>query len=155
MTFLAHLREQLNAIQPGLFNALLALVLMLLIWVWRKASPATFDKLPPSLQAWPALAGGAVLAALSTNISVPPLQVAVAALAQSLGGIVSGIAAVGTHRVLKESPFPYGGKSQPPKSGGGGGPVMSIRQDFRDHDPDRIAKQFRDDLMRVLGRGPA
>jgi hypothetical protein len=105
---LVHLRTVLDGVHPGLFNAILSALLLGAIWVWRKFWPASFAKLPTAVQAAPALAGGAVLGALSANINGAPIDAVLAALVQSAGGIISGLAAIGTHHALKESPLPYG-----------------------------------------------
>jgi len=113
MLILQHLRETLDHWSPGAFNASLAALLFVALWLGRRFKPDLFAKLPPTLQAWPALAGGAVLAALSSNLSGGLVAAVVSALGMSLTGLVSGVAAVGLHRTLKESPLPYG--TPPPK----------------------------------------
>jgi hypothetical protein len=117
MLILQHLRETLDHWSPGAFNASLAALLFVALWLGRRFKPDLFAKLPPTLQAWPALAGGAVLAALSSNSSGGLMATVISALGMSLTGLVSGIGAVGLHRTLKESKLPYGNDQIPPKSG--------------------------------------
>lgn len=112
---LLHLRTYLDGLHPGLFNATLAAVLFGLLWVVRKVKPLFFAKLPPALQAWPALASGAVLAALSASTDGDFAGAVVNALGMALTGLVSGMLASGIHRTLKESPLPYGSNDVPPK----------------------------------------
>lgn len=116
---LLHLRTTLDAYRPGLFNALLSALLLGAVWAWRRFSPATFEKLPPAVQSFPALAGGAVLGALSASTGGPVVDAVISALVQSAGGLISGLAAIGTHHALKASPLPYGGR---PTSMSGAGP---------------------------------
>jgi len=115
MFILQHLRETLDHWSPGAFNASLAALLFVALWLGRRLKPDLFAKLPPTLQAWPALAGGAVLAALSSNSSGGLMAAVISALGMSLTGLVSGVAAVGLHRTLKESKLPYGNSQIPPR----------------------------------------
>lgn len=121
--FLQQLRLSVDAIYPGLFNAGLAAVLFAALWVIRRFKPLLFANMPAALQAWPALASGAVIAALSASTDGNIGGAVVNALGQALAGLVSGVLAVGLHRTLKESPLPYGNGQIPPKSGAGGGPA--------------------------------
>jgi hypothetical protein len=110
----ATIRTALDQVQPGLWNALLALVLFGAMYVFKKFKPELFAKLPASLQAWPAMLTGAVFAALSASTSGGLGPAIVNALGMSLSGLLSGVLAVGGHRVLKESPLSYG--TPPPKA---------------------------------------
>ncbi len=112
---LQQLHALLDSITPGLFNAALAVLLWGALWLVRKFKPLLFVKLPPSLQAWPALASGALLSALSASTDGDLKGAAVNALGQALAGLVSGVMAVGLHRTLKESALSYGSKDIPPK----------------------------------------
>lgn len=105
MTFLAQWRDALNAIYPGLWNAALGLAVVLALWATKKLKPDLFARLPPAVQALPAMILSAVATALSATS--PTLG---GFLSQLLAGsLVGGTMAVGVHRVLKESPLPYGG----------------------------------------------
>jgi hypothetical protein len=115
LPFLLNIRTTLDGIHPGLFNAALALILFGAMYLFRKVRPDLFAKLPTKLQAWPALALGAVVAALSASTGAGALDAVLNALGMSLTGLLSGTLAVGTNRVLKESPLPYG--TPPPKNG--------------------------------------
>jgi hypothetical protein len=106
---LATWHTALDQIQPGLFNAILAAILFGAMYLFKRFAPDTFERLPTDLQAWPALATGAVIAALSASTDGGVLHAVVAALGQSLTGLLSGVLAVGGHRVLKESRLSYGG----------------------------------------------
>jgi hypothetical protein len=112
---LQHLRTYLDALQPGLFNAALAALLFVALWLVRKQWPLFFAKLPPALQAWPAMATGAVVAALSASVDGNFGGAFVNALGMALTGLVSGMLASGIHRTLKEAPGPYGEDQIPPK----------------------------------------
>lgn len=112
---LQHLRAWLDAFQPGTFNASLAALLWGALWLVRKKWPLFFAKLPSQLQAWPALAMGAVVAALSASTDGNIGQAVLNALGMAFTGLLSGAMSVGVHRVLKESPLPYGTNDIPPK----------------------------------------
>jgi hypothetical protein len=105
--WLTTIRTALDALQPGLFNALLALLLFGAMYLVKRFKPELFNKLPTALQAWPAMAIGAVIAALSASTNGNFLQAVVNAAGMSLSGLLSGVLAVGAHRTLKESPLPY------------------------------------------------
>ena len=112
---LQQLHALLDGIVPGLFNATLAVLLWAALWFVRKFEPLLFAKLPPAFQAWPALASGAVLSALSASTG-PDLKTSIVnALGGALTGLVSGVMAVGVHRTLKESKLSYGTNDIPPK----------------------------------------
>ena len=107
--WLASARAFLDGLYPGLSNALLALLAVFAVWLLKKLRPDLFAKLPPSVQALPALFVSGVLSALT---AVEPTLAAV--LANFLGGAaVGGAAAVGLHHMAKASPLPYG---DPPKA---------------------------------------
>ena len=112
---LQHLRVYLDALQPGLFNAGLAALLFVALWGVRRWKPLFFAKLPPALQAWPAMASGALIAALSASTDGDFIGALVNALGMAGTGLVSGMLSVGVHRTLKESPTPYGERQIPPK----------------------------------------
>ena len=112
---LQHLRTYLDALQPGLFNAGLAALLFVALWGVRRWKPLFFAKLPPALQAWPAMASGALIAALSASTDGDFIGALVNALGMAGTGLVSGMLSVGVHRTLKESPTPYGVDQIPPK----------------------------------------
>jgi hypothetical protein len=115
LPFLQQFRTYLDAIQPGLFNASLAGLLFAALWLLRKFKPLFFAKLPPSLQAWPALATGAVIAALSASTDGNLGGAVLNALGMAFTGLLSGVMASGIHRTLKESALPYGTSDVPPK----------------------------------------
>ena len=121
---LQHLRAFLDGLVPGGFNASLAALLWVALWGLRKFKPLFFAKLPPALQAWPALAVGAVIAALSASTGANVGEAVLNALGMSLTGLLSGVLSVGAHRVLKESPLPYGAHDIPPKPPTG--PLVAI-----------------------------
>lgn len=105
MTSLIDLRLALDALYPGLFNAVLAIFAGAVIYGWRKASPKTFEMLPPAVQSFPALILGAVTSAAASQGAL--VQAAIA-------GSLSGLLAVGGHHALKASPLPYTGGAKAP-----------------------------------------
>lgn len=110
MTILTQWRVALDAVYPGLWNASLGMLVVLGVWLLKKLAPNLFAKLPPAVQALPAMILSAIVTALSaTSPTVGGF------LSQLLAGsLIGGTMAVGAHRVLKESPLPYGGPSKPP-----------------------------------------
>lgn len=104
MTPLTNLREILDHVYPGLWNAAVAALAVLVLWLVKKFAPNTFAKLPPSVQALPAMAIAAIVSGLAANL---PTIVSFLTTAFA-GGLIGGVTAVGTHRVLKELPIPYG-----------------------------------------------
>ena len=105
---LVYAREQLDAAFPGLSSAAVGALAVLAIWLLKRFAPAVFAKLPPALQAMPAMVFSAVVSSLAA--AEPTLA---SILQNALGGaFVAGTFAVGAHHVLKESPLPYG---DPPK----------------------------------------
>jgi hypothetical protein len=105
MTILINLRTYLDGIYPGLWNASVAALVVLVVWLMKKFFPNTFAKLPPSLQALPAM----FVAALVNGIAaLEPTIISVIG-----GGLLGGVTAVGVHRMLKESPLPYGKNDKP------------------------------------------
>lgn len=108
--FLVRLRAELDGFYPGLSNAAVGAVAVLFVWLLKKFSPATFAKLPPALQAAPAM----LLTAIVTGLSATYPTIA-SVVSNALGGaLVGGTFAVGAHRVLKESPLPYGNPKPDP-----------------------------------------
>jgi hypothetical protein len=112
---LQQLRTYLDAAFPGLFNASLAGLLFVVLWGVRRWKPLFFAELPPAFQAWPALASGAIISALSASTSGTFVTAFVNALGMAGTGLVSGMLASGVHRTLKESVLPYGENQIPPK----------------------------------------
>lgn len=110
MTSLAGWRDALNAIYPGLWNAALGLIVVLIVWGLRRWRPDVFARLPPAVQMLPAMVLSAIVTALSaTSPTIGGF------LSQLLAGtLIGGTTAIGAHRVLKESPLPYGGPGKPP-----------------------------------------
>lgn len=103
-------RAALDAVYPGLFNAVIGAVVVLGVWLLKKFAPNWFAKLPPAVQALPAMVISAVVTALSATS--PTLS---SFLSQLLAGtLVTGTMAVGAHHVLKESPLPYGNPGKTP-----------------------------------------
>lgn len=111
---LATWRTALDQIQPGLWNALLALLLFGATYAFKKLRPDLFARMPLKLQAWPAMFTGALVAALSASTTGGLLAALVNAAGMSLSGLLSGVLAVGAHRVLKEAPGPYGTPPEKP-----------------------------------------
>ena len=114
-----HLRVLLDSMHPGFFNALLAVAIWAALWAVRRWKPDYFAKLPIWLQAWPALVSGAVVGLLSAGLGPDPVTAVIGVLGSTLSGLFSGIAGVGLHRTLKESPLKYGSLpvADPPLSG--------------------------------------
>jgi hypothetical protein len=96
------LRASLDALYPGLFNALVGLSMVGLIWVWRKVSPSTFEKLPPKMQALPAVVGAGLMSSFAAQQDL--------LMNAAVGGVLGGIFGVGSHRALKESKLSYGNR---------------------------------------------
>lgn len=93
MTVVA-LVAQLRAIDPRLPYLLTAAVCGLLVWLWKTASPKTFEQVPPRARALPAAAIGAILTAGSTE-SLHTL------LVDLVFGAFAGVTAVGGHETLR------------------------------------------------------
>lgn len=109
MTILTHLHVYLDGIYPGLWNASVAALAVFVLWILKKFFPDFFAKLPPAVQALPAMFIAAIVngvAALEPTI----VSFLVSALG---GGLLGGVTAVGVHRMLKESPLPYGKDDKP------------------------------------------
>lgn len=112
MTILTAWRTWLDNIYPGLWNLALSLVVVALLWGLKKWQPDFFAKLPPSVQALPAMFLAGVASAFAAF--EPTL---ISFLTSLIGGaITGGVAAVGAHHVLKESKLPYGNEPQKPLS---------------------------------------
>lgn len=110
MTILIRLHAYLDGLYPGLWNASVAAVAVLVLWLLKKFFPNVFAKLPPTVQALPAMFVAAILNGIAT---LEPTIVSF--LINSLGGgLLGGVTAVGVHRVLKESPLPYEKKKSTP-----------------------------------------
>lgn len=99
------IKQHLDAVDPRLFFAIIALLAWLFVYSWRRLSPGTFEKIPPSIQGLPAILFGAIAAAPAGagNLKETFVNAAV--------GAFSGLASVGVHHVLKESPVPYTGQT--------------------------------------------
>lgn len=123
LPFLVDIHAKLDAVKPGLFNAILAALVLAILWGVKKARPEWFAKLPETLQAWPALTLAALTSALSTSTvgSLPDVLVAVLANA-ALGLLSAGAGAIGLHHAMKQSKLPYG---NPPKDKSDGPPPSS------------------------------
>lgn len=104
MTFFTHIRDSLNGVYPGLWNAAVGVVVVTLIWLLKKLAPNLFDKLPPAVQALPAVFLSGMISGLSA--AAPLIGDFLAHFA--VGGMLGGTLAVGAHHMLKESPLPYG-----------------------------------------------
>lgn len=112
MTFLTAWHRYLDSLYPGLWNATVAALVVFLIWLLKKVRPDLFAKLPPAVQALPAV----VLSGLVSGLSAFEPTI-LAFLTQLIGGgIAGGAAAVGMHHMLKESPLPYGNPPKAPSS---------------------------------------
>jgi hypothetical protein len=109
MTILTNLRTWLDHVYPGLWNASVAAFAVLVLWLTKKFAPNFFAKLPPPVQALPAM----FIAGLVSGIAA--LEPTIISFIASFigGGLMGGVAAVGTHRTLKESPLPYGEPNKP------------------------------------------
>lgn len=120
-------RDALDGIRPGLFNAALAGLVWVGIWLVRKVSPALFSKIPEAWQAGPALVLSGLVTAVSTPLNGDVLDAAIRVLTNSLaGGLISGLLAVGTHHALKASPLPYGNPPKEPEPPASIGPAALL-----------------------------
>ena len=61
--WLSHLRAQVDAIDPQLWFAAVAVAVGTLVFVWRKLAPSTWDKLPSRFKVLPAAIVGSLLTA--------------------------------------------------------------------------------------------
>lgn len=89
------IKTYLDAIDPRLFFALIALVAWTVVGAWRKYAPASFERIPPTVQALPAILVGAVAAAPAGAGSLKETFI------NATLGAFSGLAAIGTHHALK------------------------------------------------------
>ena len=103
---LADLKATLDAYHPAAFHAALVVLVGATIFGWRKLHPSSFERLPKTLQDFPAVALGAGMGALSTGMD--PIA--------ALAGAFAGLAAIGGHHALKRSPLPYGNPKAPETS---------------------------------------
>lgn len=105
LAFLHAARAALAAVHPLLPFICIAAIVGGLVYLWRRFSPTTFDKLPPQIQALPALLISAILAGASSGGDVGRMMIDAAI------GAFSGLLSVGGHEALKRLPGPYlGGK---------------------------------------------
>ena len=98
------LRTYLEAIHPLLPYLLFAGLSGLVVWAWRTYAPRSFEVVPKSLQALPAL----LISGLMAGFTASELD---SLIAETLVGVLSGLLAVGGHEALRRAPGPYvGGK---------------------------------------------
>lgn len=109
MTILTNARIWLDHLYPGLWNASVAALAVFVLWLTKKFAPDFFAKLPPPVQALPAM----FIAGLVSGIAA--LEPTIISFISSffVSGVMGGVAAVGAHRALKESPLPYGEPNKP------------------------------------------
>lgn len=88
--------------------AAVAGVVLAIVWVLRRVSPALWERVPPAWRwAVPVLTGVAasVTEAAQAGADARGVLVAVAS------GVLGGLGASGLHEALRASPLPYGGTS--------------------------------------------
>lgn len=102
IALVSRIRETLDAVHPAAFNVLLAVAVGLIVYLWRKVSPSTFEKLPPSVQSYPALVWGAMLSALTARTT----ELGGLLSDVLVGGTVSGLIGIGGHHAMKASQLP-------------------------------------------------
>lgn len=112
MTILTNLRVWLDHLYPGLWNASVAALAVLVLWLLKKFAPNFFAKLPPSIQALPAVFIAAIVSGVA---ALAPTLLSFLSSAAA-GGLLGGVTAVGVHHVLKESKLPYGTDPKDPNS---------------------------------------
>lgn len=100
------IKQFLDAADPRLFFALIALLSWLFVYTWRRLSPGSFEKIPASVQGLPAILFGAIASAPAGAGSLKE------AFINAIVGAFSGLASVGVHHVLKESAVPYTGQTK-------------------------------------------
>lgn len=101
--WLANLRTALADANPALPYLVIPAIAWLVVYLWRRFSMSSFEKLPDSVQALPAMLLSAILSAASSGGDFKK------ALLDTVVGFVSGLTAVGLHHALKAAPGPYQG----------------------------------------------
>ena len=109
LAFLHAARAELAAVHPLLPYLAIAVLVGGVVYAWRRLAPSSFQKLPDSVQALPAVMLSAVLAAASTGDDAGLGRV----LVEIALGAFSGLLPVGGHEALKRSPLPYLGGAWP------------------------------------------
>jgi len=88
------IRTYLDNVDPRLWPLAIALVAGGVVWGWRKLSPKSFDRLPPAIQALPAILIAAAIGGATGSDLVHMMF-------EAASGAVSGLLAVGGHHTLK------------------------------------------------------
>ncbi len=96
------IRIYLDAVDPRLWPLCLALAVGAVVFVWRKAHPRSFERLPRPWQSLPAVVLAAVVSG-ATGADVVQMVV------EAIAGGFSGVLAVGGHHVVKPLPSLKGG----------------------------------------------
>jgi hypothetical protein len=95
LPFLSAVKAECDAVDPRLWYALLALLVGGIVAAWRKWRPGSFERLPPRVQALPAI----LLAAVTAGGAAADLKKA--AVDAVLGAMFGGLGAIGGHHALK------------------------------------------------------
>lgn len=93
ITWLVNLRAQVDAIDPRLWFAAVALVVGAIVFAWRKAAPSTWDKLPSRFKVLPTTIIGALLVAGASDK-------ASSIIVDVLLGAFTGLSAAGGHELF-------------------------------------------------------
>jgi hypothetical protein len=101
---LSHLRDQLALIHPSLPLLLIAGVVGMILYCWRRFAPASFESLPKPIQALLPTLIGALIGGASASDLTQMIQ-------QAFEGAFVGLTAMGGHEFLLRMPGPYTGGS--------------------------------------------
>ena len=129
MTWLVTLRAQCDAIHPQLWFLVVAGVVGAIVFAWRKANAASWNKLPSRLKVLPATIIGALLAATSDDK-------AGTVIVNAMLGAFSGLTAAGGHEMLVRL-FTGAGDNRPARK-------KKPKKDAEDKPADKPAESIQD-----------
>ena len=102
MNIILEAKLSLDSIDPRLFYVILTLLVFAVVYAVKKFDKDLFDNLPDSVKSLPAITLSVVLSGASNSTDMKSTFIG------AIYGALSGLAAIGLHQSLKDSPLPYG-----------------------------------------------